>query len=835
MKSTTLHQRDNGRSLLSHTTAGACLAALLLLAGPVCASAPQEIPAEPDTLLLNADWQYLEDNTESEPDARSADAWESTELPHTWNAKDPVDANPGYRRSASWYKKILRPTQGDQPLRHVLYFEGANMVTDVYVNGDHVGNHIGGYIGFEMDISEQLQAGRENTLMVRVSNAYNPDIIPSEKSDFVVHGGLSRDVWLKVLPEVHVGRLQIDTPEVSSEAGTTEITLFGNNTSGETRSYDIKARILDPQSHIIAELSRSLSVEPGRFQAAFSPEVIPEPALWSPDTPNLYRVEVSLYQDGEVVHQLDERYGYRWFEFEEHGAFYLNGERLLLRGTHRHEEHAGLGNALPNEQHRRDMEMIKELGANFVRLGHYPQDPEVYRAADELGLIIWDELPWTRGGMGGQQWQENTEKLLRQQITQNRNHPSIFFWSLGNEIYWEEDFPGGGDPDKLNPYLSKLNKIAHDMDDSRLTAIRKYYEGAHIVDVFSPSIWAGWYGGAYRQYEEALLAAQQEYPRFLHMEYGGSSHVGRHTPEPITKDGLLDAQVDVEEAVNQAGARSVAKDSDWNESYMVDLFDWHLQVSENLPGFAGAAQWAFKDFATPLRPENPLPYMNQKGLVDRQGRPKSAYYVYKSYWSDDPFCYIESHTWTHRGGGKDEPQEITVFCNTDTAELLVNGESQGELTRDPSRFPAGGLVWQTTLEPGENALRVTGRIDGQQVADNQMTVTYLVDPENKLERVLMSATPQDDGLLLIEAEAVDSKGNRCITCDERVYFSNVGEHGELLEDYGTPDKSSIIEMGNGYASILYRPDPERSSIIELRSQDVKGAYVYVDKSGEIKR
>lgn len=805
-------------------------AGLLLAMGHAQATS---IPAEPDTINLNAGWDYLEALTETVERAEQADDWTTVSLPHTWNAKDPVDARPGYRRSASWYRKTLTPSASEDALNYVLYFEGANMVTDVYVNGDHAGKHVGGYIGFEIDITEQLVPGQENTLMVRVSNAYDPNIIPSEKSDFVVHGGLTRDLWLKVLPNVHLSRVQIDTPKVSAEQGQTDITVFGRNTAETARDYQIKARLVDPEGHTVAEINRPVSVAPGEFSETLPRETLPRPALWSPDTPNLYQMEISLIQGDDTIHQLIERYGYRWFEFEKHGAFYLNGERLLLRGTHRHEEHAGLGNALPNEQHREDMRMIKALGANFVRLGHYPQDPEVYRAADELGLIIWDELPWTRGGMGGEEWQENTERLLRQQITQNRNHPSIVFWSLGNEIYWEADFPGGGDPEKLNPYLQHLNDIAHEMDDSRLTAIRKYYEGSHIVDVFSPSIWAGWYGGAYAQYEEALRNAMKKYPRMLHMEYGGSSHVGRHTPTPITKDGIPGAQVDVEEAVNQAVVRSVAKDSDWNESYIVDLFDWHLQVSENLPNYAGGAQWAFKDFATPLRPENPIPYMNQKGLVDRQGRKKDAYYVYASYWQDEPFCYIESHTWTHRGGAEDEPQDITVFCNTDSAQLSVNGKRLDEKQRDPNQFPAGGLVWETTLNEGDNQLRVVGERDGRTVAEDQMTVTYIVDPQNKLEKVRMSATRQNDGLLLIEAEAVDKNGDRCITCDERVYFSNVGEAGELLENYGTPDKSSEIEMANGYASILYRPDPDRSSIIELRSQDVKGAYVYVDQSGEI--
>ncbi len=793
---------------------------------------PLSVPAKAQTLLLNAEWQYLENITDKVSTAEKSSGWNTINLPHTWNATDTVDAEPGYRRNASWYRKEIKPAKDRDGLRHVLYFEGANMITDVYVNGERAGGHVGGYVGFEVDISEHLRKGKNNTLMIRVSNEYDRNLIPSQKSDFFIHGGLTRDLWLKVLPAVHLSRVQIDTPEVSADKGITEVSVHGVHSGKKAASYELVATFHGPNGQQVARTTRTLEIAPGEFHATLPTQTVTTPELWSPASPNLYSVEVTLKQGGDELHQLNERYGYRWFHFADHGAFYLNGERLLLRGTHRHEEHAGLGAAMPNQLHVRDMTMIKDLGANFVRLGHYPQDPEVYRTADELGLILWDELPWCRGGMGGAEWQANTERLLREQITQNRNHPSIVFWSLGNEIYWEEDFPGGGDPEKINPYLQHLNDIAHELDSSRLTSIRKYYEGAHIVDVFSPSIWAGWYGGAYGQYEEALRNAQKKYPHFLHMEFGGSSHVGRHTKNPISKDGIRGAQVDVEEAVNQAVVKSVAKDSDWNENYIVDLFDWHLQVSENLPNFGGSAQWAFKDFGTPLRPENPIPYMNQKGLVDREGNPKDAYYVYKSYWSDEPFCYIESHTWTHRGGAKGEPQQVDVYCNTDAAELFLNGKSLGKKQRNPKQFPAGGLVWQVPFNEGENSLRVSGFIDNKQIAEDAMEVEYIVDPENKLAKVLLNAHKLDNGNLLIEAVAVDSKGKRCLTCDQRMYFSNLGA-GQLVENYGTPNKSSEIEMANGRAAIEYRPDPHHTSFIEVRSQDVKGVYVEVGINGEV--
>jgi beta-galactosidase len=287
--------------------------------------------------------------------------------------------------------------------------------------------------------------------------------------------------------------------------------------------------------------------------------------LWSPENPHLYTVVTQLLQSEKVIDEKTETSGYRWFKFEPYGAFFLNGERLLLRGTHRHEEHAGYGAAMPNELHRKDIELIKEMGANFIRLGHYPQDPEIYKACNELGLIVWDELPWCRGGIGEEVWQANTERLLKEQIQQNFNHPSILFWALGNEIYWLPDFENGDDEQRLNTFVKKLNDVAHDLDKDRMTAIRKYYAGADLVDVFSPSIWSGWYAGVYTNYKNTITQNQKKYRQFLHMEYGGSSHVGRHTENPITGNGSLNED-DWAEVSNQVDIKNIAKEGDWTEN-----------------------------------------------------------------------------------------------------------------------------------------------------------------------------------------------------------------------------------------------------------------------------
>jgi beta-galactosidase len=462
--------------------------------------------------------------------------------------------------------------------------------------------------------------------------------------------------------------------------------------------------------------------------------------------------------------------------------------------------------------------MAKSMGVNFLRLGHYPQDPAVYRAADELGILIWDELPWCRGGVGDEVWKQNTERMLREQIARNRNHPSIVFWSLGNELDWLPDFEGGGDTAAIKTFFSHLNTVAKELDPARLTSVRKYPDGASVVDVFSPSMWPGWYSSGYATYESTIRKAQATYPQLLHMEYGGDSHVGRHLNK--VRDGTPPP----------AGAPSIANDSAWDETYIVDLFDWYLHITERLDDYPGNAQWALKDFATPLRPENPIPYINQKGVLDREGRPKEAYWVFKSYWTEPvgnaAFCRIYGHSWTHRYGEANTPRAVRVYCNTPSAKLIHNGVDLGTRQRNIAQFPAAGLVWDVKFAAGANTLEATGYVNNAAVAHDQLTIDYRIGGHGALDDITLTATPRKDGLVLIEALAIDAQGRRVLDSAERVHFS-VDVAGTLLTNYGVPDKSAVIEMANGRATILYRPDAGRAGIVGVISQNFRGRYISV--------
>ena len=797
------------------------LFALYILFGVVTINAQNSESLMRSKTNINSGWNYLENDAKNPSDINKSLSWVAINLPHSWNSQDATDNNPGYRRSASWYKKELFIPNIDSNKVYQLYFEGSNITTKVYVNGKEAGGHIGGYIGFTIDITEFINNGN-NEVLVRVDNSYNIDIIPSQKSDFFIYGGITRDVWLQSMAKDHIDNIKISTPKVSEKSASLVVIASVKSTK-KPIEFSYSAQLINPKGKVVT--TKKGTISSSTTTIAFND--IKNPELWDVNTPNLYTVSVSLLENGKVTDRVNDKVGFRWFEFKDNGPFFLNGKRVLIRGTHRHEEHAGVGAAMSNDQHRKDMESIKEMGANFVRLAHYPQDPEIYKACDELGLLVWDELPWCRGGLGTEVWQNNTKNMLGEIINQNYNHPSIIIWSLGNEMYWLPDFQGGDNTEKMNYFLKELNDIAHKLDPSRKTAIRKFEDGAKIVDVFSPSIWSGWYSGSYKSYKTAIDKYKLDYKHFIHAEYGGDSQVGRHSEKPINGEGIFPEGW--EEAIVQGKGGNIAQIGDWSESYIVDLFDWHLNVSENDPTFVGNIQWAFKDFGTPLRPEDDIPYMNQKGLVDRNGNPKDAYYVFKSYWSDKPFTYIESHTWTERQGPKDLVRVLNVFSNCPKVEFFHNGVSLGEKIRNIKSYPACGLTWDVNFTDGKNTLVAVGTTnDGKKVTDT-IDVNYRFTKNEAATGLVLSSEKLKNGNYLVTAIAVDKNNLRCLDYEDRVYFQCLSG-GQTLKNQGTPTGSESIKMSNGKAAIEVIPNANGDSIeMNILNQNFKGEYLKFKK------
>jgi len=390
-------------------------------------------------------------------------------------------------------------------------------------------------------------------------------------------------------------------------------------------------------------------------------------------------------------------------------------------------------------------------------------------------------------------------------IDQHRNHPCVLLWGLGNEDDWPGE-PKGEDHEGIRRYMRELHELAHKLDPSRVTSYRRGEFARDIPDVYSPSIWAGWYSGRYTEYAASLEKARASVPHFLHMEWGADSHAGRHAEDPDPALGAVATGVGTAEKgfdyKLSGGTQRMAKDGEWSETYACDLFDWYLKTTESLPWLTGAAQWAFKDFTTPLRVENPVPRVNQKGLLTRDMQIKEGYYVFQSYWAKEPMLRLYGHDWPVRWGKKGQLRTVRVYSNCSEVELFLNGKSVGKRKRDPQDFPCAGLRWEVPFAEGENALRAVAHSSGR-VLEDEVRFRYETRSWTKPEKLRLSTVTAHDGRTTVEAELVDAAGVRCLLSRAVVRFSVAGD-GKLMDNLGTPDGSRVVQLANGRARITVK-------------------------------
>ena len=765
---------------------------------------------------------------------RDVPHWTAVKVPHCYNARDAVDPDVDYYEGPAWYRTFLDPSVAEHAGRVLLHFEGTGQEAKVYVFTTFAGEHVGGYDEWTVDITDLVRKFRNDPylrkyyhgkipLAVRTDNTRNVNRIPSDLSDFNLYGGLYREVHLLLVPEVYLEGVWV-TPVLGEDLrkGTLQVKVRLNR--GLRDKGKVKVRIMDPEDRDVVSWEKNLTGKELLFSGTFK-----RPALWSPEHPALYRCEIDLVtpfgRDTLFAH-----FGFRNFRFQEKGPFYLNGRRLLIKGMSRHEDHAGVGAAMTNAQITREMIMMKEMGANFVRLAHYQQSSRVLDLCDSLGIMVWEEIPWCRGGLGGDAYRQQARRMLTNMIRQHYNHPAVIIWGLGNENDWPGDFPDFN-RDSIRAFMRELNGLAHRLDSTRVTGIRRCDFCRDIVDVYSPSIWAGWYRGRFTEYRQASLQEFRQVDHFIHMEWGASSHARRHSEDPDRGLEKIPTGVGVDERAGDAsfygGIARASRDGDWTETYACNLIDWTLKEQETMGWLTGAAYWIFKDFSTPLRPHNPIPYVNQKGVVERDLTPKESYYVFQSYWTKKPMVHIYGHTWPVRWGKAGEPKLIKVYSNCPEAEVFLNGKSLGKKKRNSRDFPAAGLRWTTPFDPGWNEVVARARKGKELVTD---TVRFFYETRPWQEPLLVRALqqPHSDGSVGVEITVRDRNGVICLDAKNWVRFEYVGT-GKMLDDLGTYGGSRKIQLANGRAEMTV--DPEGGvGILYVKVEDLEPLFVKIGKA-----
>ncbi|MBQ4119275.1 MAG: glycoside hydrolase family 2 protein [Clostridia bacterium] len=595
-------------------------------------------------LNLNSDWLFVKDTTDI-----SLNEGESINIPHSWNAVDGQDGGNDYFRGSCLYKKTIK--KADLPKADLYYieFRGANSSADVYVGGEKLAHHDGGYSTWRVNITEAISD--ETEIAVIVDNSPSDTVYP-QMADFTFYGGIYRDVNLICVNNSHFdldyygGKGIMITPEIVETDAKVEVEVFVKNFEANQKLvytiYDAEEKELDKKE--TTDLKVSFEIK--------------NVNLWhGRKNPYLYCCEVEIKQGDELVDNVCSRFGCRSFKVDPDNGFILNGEEYPLRGVSRHQDRWGVGNALTPEHHKEDIDLICEVGATTIRLAHYQHDQYFYDLCDERGLVIWAEIPYISKHMPG--GRENTISQMKELITQNYNHPSIVVWGLSNEISI-----GGSDDDLLENHRI-LNDLVHEMDKTRLTTIAAVSmckmddPYLQIPDLVSYNHYFGWYGGDTTMngpWFDKFHATHPNIPIGC-SEYGCEA-LNWHTSEPKQGDYTEEYQAYYhEELIKQFFTRK---------------YIWATHV------------WNMFDFGADARSEGGENGQNHKGLItmDRKYK-KDAFYAYKAWLSDEPFVHVCSKRYVDR---VEDVTKITVYSNQPEVELFVNGESIGKKTAEDHFF-----------------------------------------------------------------------------------------------------------------------------------------------------
>ena len=698
-----------------------------LATGALCLGLASTAWAQPESKTINDGWRFLKGECAAAADSAFNDGgWTPVSLPHTWNADSYTVKD--YYQGPAWYRRTVNIPQDWDGKQILLHLEGVSKAATVHVNGHRAGEHAGGYTACTFDLTPYLHPGVQNVLAIRADNG-RPDIAPIS-ADFTFFGGIYRDVWLTALPAQHFNRLNlgsdgifISTPQVSAEEATLAIRGEVRNTAPDKASLVLTHTIYAPDGSPVQTLEQSLRLKPGETLAfQTQSKTIHNPHLWTPETPNLYRVETQLRdrKTHALLDRQDHYAGFRWFSFDGSRGFQLNGKPYKLRGICRHQDQKPVGPALSDEMHRRDMLLAKEMGANFIRISHYPQDDAILEMCDRLGMLAWEEIPVINLVPDTPGFDDNCEQNLREMIRQHYNHPSVILWGYMNEILLRTDMKDRAAVDRALNLARRLEQVLREEDPTRLSTMAFHGSNAYnetglseVTDVVGWNLYNGWYGGDLGGFEKFLAAQHKQYPRhpMIVSEYGAGSDKRIHTLRP--------------------------RPFDFSSEYQQTYLEHYLPVLEETPYVCGGSHWNFVDFGSAVRDES-MPRINNKGLLYADRTPKDVYHYYRAAWREDvPVLHIASRDWNRRAGVQSAPgqpvvQPVKVYTNLKEVELFVDGQSIGK--QPVQNFNA---VFQVPFSrSGEPLLTARGTADDGQEVQDAVRIHFTLVPARLDERNL---------------------------------------------------------------------------------------------------
>jgi beta-galactosidase len=680
---------------------------LVLLGAGLAAAAPSVLretaagvwlPAGPTRKWVNLDagWAFhFGDVPEAAQPGFDDTSWSDVAVPHTWNGEDGQDGGNDYKRGTGWYRRHYTASHGTAGRRMYLQFDGASLVTQVWVNGRDIGRHEGGFARFRFDVTDALKPGADNVIAVRVDNSKNVNVAPLS-GDFTLFGGIYREVGILVTDPLSIDPLDHGGPGIylrqralTDKSATVEVTTVVRNSSTRERQVAVRALIADASGAAVATGSGDdVSVPAGGQARVVRTVELRDPHRWNGRAdPYLYRAssEVIDAASGAVTDVVTEPLGLRTLALDPANGVLLNGKRQPLHGVNRHQDRPGKGWAVSAADEKADFDLMDEMGVNALRTAHYQQSQTVYDEADKRGYLVWTEIPLVDYVTLGDAFQKNVEQQLLELIRQNFNHPAVVFWGIGNEQQVDDgpvnalltrlaNLVVAEDPDRWSAYAHAQVQINGGLDKhAQLAGYNRYY---------------GWYYGNCEQLGQFLDNLHRTYPKRAVglSEYGAGGSINQH-----------DAGVTMPA---QAGPFHPEE----YQSYFHERY-W-AQISAR-PYMWGSFVWNMFDFAADIRGEGDTPGRNDKGLVtyDRTVR-KDAFYFYKAVWTDTPFVHINSSLWTSRPAGA---TTVKVYSTLPDVELTINGTPAGKATT----ATPGVYTWRVTLVAGKNTVDVKGTRGGK--------------------------------------------------------------------------------------------------------------------------
>ena len=651
--------------------------------------------AQRENILINQDWNFRFSHQVDKNSSRRVD------LPHTWNAQDALSGKPDYKRGIGNYDKKLFIRSEWKGKRLFLRFEGANCVSNVFINGKQIGEHRGGYGAFIFEITDKVNYGKNNTVLVRVNNGEQLDVMPLV-GDFNFYGGIYRDVHLLVTEDICISPLDYASPGVylfQQHVGEKQAAVLArinlSNGTEHPRQATLRLQVKEGDK-VVYQADKKVTVAP---HTSVQPEemsfTLLNPRLWNGrEDPFMYQTVITLVKDGKEIDKVEQPWGLRYYATDADRGFFLNGKHLPLHGVCRHQEWAEVGNALRPMHHEEDTRLMLEMGVNAIRLAHYPQATYMYDLMDRNGIVTWAEIPFVgpggyadKGFVDQPSFRENGKEQLKEMIRQHFNHPSICFWGLFNELKENGDNP--------LEYIKELNVLAHQEDPTRPTTSASNQGGAinFITDNIAWNRYDGWYGATPATLASWLDKTHQAHPeiKIAISEYGAGASIYHQ------QDSLV-----------QTSPGSWWHPENWQTEYHIQ--NWKI-ISER-PYVWGSFVWNMFDFGAAHRTEGDRPGINDKGLVthDRKVK-KDAFYFYKANWNPEPMVYIAGR----RSVNRVKPvTEVQIFSNCAEVTLKVNGQIIKKMQPDGVKVC---IFKDIRLKKGENNIEVSAKNGKRVITD----------------------------------------------------------------------------------------------------------------------